>query len=105
MTELKNLLARALAYIEDPSSLTDQERVELEEDLSVQINSMEKENDIDPEAVYVIINTDEPDDRQFWSNNQGWVGDLESATTWKGSDVHKVCPPMSGGWIKKEVFL
>ncbi|QXN72709.1 hypothetical protein RCZAHN_100 [Rhodobacter phage RcZahn] len=62
------------------------------------------ENDIDPGAVYVIINTDEPDDRQFWSNDQGWVGDLESATIWMGHEVHKVCPPMSGGWIKKEVF-
>jgi len=50
----------------------------------------------------VIINTDEPDDRQFWSNDQGWVGDLESTTIWMGHEVHKLCPPMSGGWIKKE---
>ena len=62
------------------------------------------ENDIDPSAAYVIINTDEPDDRQFWSNDQGWVGDLESATIWMGHEVHKAYPPLSGGWIKKEIF-
>ena len=41
-TEIKNLLARALAYMEDESSLSELEADELMEDLQVQIENLEE---------------------------------------------------------------
>lgn len=59
--------------------------------------------DIVRDKTYVVVKVDEPDDRQFWSNDQGWV-DLEDATRFSGAEIIdlELNLPVSGGWIEEE---
>ena len=60
---------------------------------------------IDPKKTYVIVNVDEPDDRTFWCNGEGWV-DYECADIFFGHEIIEkdYRLPMGGGWIDVSTF-
>lgn len=64
------------------------------------INNRVSVENINPRGVYMIINNDEPEECLFWSNEQGWVGDIESATLWMGHEIYTISLPISGSWTK-----
>ena len=64
------------------------------------VNDMITVEDINPWGVYLIKKNDESEESLFWSNEQGWVGDAESATIWMGHEIYNMSLPISGSWFK-----
>ena len=56
--------------------------------------------EISRDKTYVVVNVDEPDDRQFWTNDHGWA-DLEDATRFSAAEIINLNLPVHGGWIEE----
>lgn len=54
---------------------------------------------------YYVIRSMSPDHDGlflYWSNADGWVGDIEDADTFSHVDVELCTLPMDGEWVKIE---
>ena len=59
---------------------------------------------LNPDTTLVILKGDEPDDRLFWSNEQGWV-DLANATRFALEEKDRLDLPMGGAWVHECEWL